>query len=182
MAAKGKRKSTKRKSPAKPPAGRSRKSPAAGASRARRSAPSPPAQKKKGPQAAAPTVKQQRYIAGVIAGKTKRRAATEAGYSPAVASNVKHAVEGSPAVARMFREAMRAAGITPELRAKRMREGMDATTVLRRTFHANREVLVDYSERREMLELIGRFEGDLIDRSEVEAKVTLEQILEGSYE
>jgi hypothetical protein len=54
--------------------------------------------------------------------------------------------------------------------------------VSKETAYAKREVLVDFRERREMLELVLRLKGHLTDKHEVRRGRTLEEILAGSYD
>lgn len=81
----------------------------------------------------------------------------------------------------MLLEAFRKAGITTDLLAKRAYQGLHATVVHHETLHSNREVHIDFKERREMLKLIGQFEGSLVEKHEVEAGPTLAELLEESF-
>lgn len=78
--------------------------------------------------------------------------------------------------------ALEAAGATDELLARRVFEGLNADVVVRETLYANREVLIDFSERREMTELALKLRGHLIDKHELRMVRTLEEILEDSNE
>jgi hypothetical protein len=74
------------------------------------------------------------------------------------------------------------AGITDELLAQRISEGLDATIVLRKTKYSPREVVVDFRARREMAELILQFKGYLTDRHAVMFQgPTLAELLTESY-
>jgi len=75
---------------------------------------------------------------------------------------------------------LEAAGVSNERLARRMREGLDATVVHHQTMHSRREVLIDFGERREMVELALRVKGLLIDKHQVQMVKTLEEILEES--
>jgi len=129
-----------------------------------------------------PSVKQRRYVEGRVAGKSKRKAALDAGYSQAVADNTKDKLDEKPAVKRLFATLMTQAGATDELLAQRIYEGLHAKSVMRETLHAEREVLVDFAERREMVELALKLKGHLIDKHELRMVRTLEEILEASNE
>jgi hypothetical protein len=72
-------------------------------------------------------------------------------------------------------------GISDELLAKRAAEGLDATVQLRTTLYDKARTLVNFMERREMLELVLRLKGYLVDRQHVRQEKTLEEILDGSY-
>ena len=82
------------------------------------------------PAAAAPSselsIRQRKYVAGVLAGKTKAEAARQAGYSASVALHAKEKIESSKKVAQLLDDYMRKAGVTEELLAMRVREGLDA--------------------------------------------------------
>jgi hypothetical protein len=66
-------------------------------------------------------------------------------------------------------EILRAAGVTDELLAERIWQGLNATMVSKKTAYARREVLVDYRERREMVELVLKLSGRLTNKDEIEA-------------
>lgn len=71
--------------------------------------------------------------------------------------------------------------MTNQLLAKRMHDGLHATTVARQTLYAKREVFIDFSERREMLELALQVKGLIVEKHEHAGKLTLEQLLEESH-
>jgi len=58
---------------------------------------------------------------------------------------------------------------------------VNSCDAIKETAYAKREVLVDFRERREMVELVLRLKGYLTDKHEVWAERTLEEILEASY-
>jgi hypothetical protein len=160
----------KKPSPNKSSKGKTkRKSQDSGASPARRSAPSP-------------TVKQRQYVAGRLAGKSKKQSALDAGYGPGMAKNPGQKIDAKPAVEQLFTQLLTAAGATDELLAKRVFQGLNATAVLRETLYADREVLINFAERREMTELVLKLKGYLIDKHELRMVRTLEEILEASHE
>lgn len=128
-----------------------------------------------------PSVRQRLYVRGVIAGKTKKRAARDAGYAKSTASNVKGKIESKKAVQQLFSELLERAGVSDKLLAKRIKEGLSATVVSKSTANAFREVLVDYGERREMAELAIRMKG-LQPAEKIEHKVTLEDLLAETHE
>jgi len=64
-------------------------------------------------------------------------------------------------------EILRSAGVTDELLAERISQGLNATIVSKSTTHARREVLVDYEERREMVELVCKLKGHLLQKHEI---------------
>jgi len=97
-----------------------------------------------------------------------------------MARNAKQKIEAKPAVQQLFTDLLDRAGVTDELLAERIREGLDATVVMRDTKYAGREVLIDFSERREMTQLATQLRGHLVDKHEVRDK-TLEDLLEGSH-
>jgi len=122
----------------------------------------------------------RKYVTGILSGKTKKQAALDAGYAPSTADNAKQKIE-RPAVRELFTDVLEKAGATDEKLAKRIAEGLDATVVARETKHASREVLIDFSERRETGELLTKLKGYLVQKLELRDK-TLEQILEDSNE
>jgi phage terminase small subunit len=145
----------------------SKPSPASGASPARPSAPSPHA-------------KQRKYVAGLVAGKSKKQAALEAGYAPSTAENAKQKIDRRPGVQELFQDLLEDAGVTDKLLAQRIREGLNATIVSKETAHALREVLIDFAERREMVELAIKMKG-LMPADELHHKVTLEDLLDEAH-
>ena len=80
-----------------------------------------------------------------------------------------------------IQDLLEAQGISDQDLAQRMFDGLNATIVSKETAYARREVLVDFRERREMLELVLRLKGYLTDKHEVRTTQTLEEILEASY-
>lgn len=122
------------------------------------------------------TALQLRYVKGLVSGQTKEKAKREAGYSKNTKAKT---IESRPAVKELFTAVMHKAGISDELLARRIREGLDATVVARETKYSRREVLVDYSERREYSEFIAKLNGYVVDKHEIRDK-TLEDILEAS--
>jgi len=126
------------------------------------------------------TVKQQQFINGKLKGLSSAKAAREAGYAPSVARKADAIITQSPAVRQAIEEILEEAGVTTRRLAQRMREGLDANLVHHETANSFREVHVDFSERREMVELALRVKGLLVDRHQVQMVKTLEEILEES--
>lgn len=117
----------------------------------------------------------------MVAGKTKRKAAKDAGYTASMGDKAKAKIEKKPAVQALFLKLLDEAGATDKLLARRMSEGLSATAVVRETAVAKREVLVDFKERREMSQLIGKIRGLIVDKVELDAGPTLAELLEESY-
>ncbi len=132
--------------------------------------------------ARSPSVKQRKYVKARLEGKSKTAAAAEAGYAESVGKNAGQKLDSAIAVQQLFTALLETAGITDGLLAQRIREGLDANSVLRETMYADREVLIDFEERREMVELVLKLKGLLIDKHEHRMSRTLEEILEGSHE
>jgi hypothetical protein len=65
------------------------------------------------------------YVAGLMDGKTKRRAALDAGFPAKRADHPTTRIEG-PITEMLIRKAMAHAGITLNILAEKMREGLDA--------------------------------------------------------
>jgi len=96
------------------------------------------------------------------------------------ARHPKHKIEDKPAVKLLFAQMLDLAGVSDELLAKRAWEGLHATAVHHATLQSDREVLIDFSERREMLELTLKLKGHLIDKHELRMVKSLEEILDES--
>jgi len=133
--------------------------------------------KRKAPDA---NPRQRQYVAGRLAGKSKKQAALDAGYGATTARHPKDKIERKPAVQGLFQELLEEAGVTNAVLARRLRDGLDASVVHHETKYSQREVHVDFSERREMSELVLRVKGLLIDKHQVQMVKTLEEILEES--
>lgn len=127
------------------------------------------------------TKKQTKFLKGKVSGESSRKAALDAGYAPSVADKANSIIGGSPTVREAFEELLKAAGVTENKLAMRIAEGLDATIVGRETAHAKREVLVDFAERREMLELILKLKDLLTCKHEIDVGPTLEELLTASY-
>ena len=124
------------------------------------------------------TIRQRKFIDGKLKGKSSAKAAREAGYSESVARHADRIISESPHVRAAINAVLEACGITDELLAKRVAEGVDATVFLRPTLHDTERVLVDFRERREMVELACRLKGHLTEKHHVRVGKTLEEILE----
>ncbi len=118
--------------------------------------------------------------AGKLKGHSSLQAARNAGYSESVSRKADAIISDSPHVHAVMNAILEAAGVSNERLARRMREGLDATVVHHQTMHSRREVLIDFGERREMVELALRVKGLLIDKHQVQMVKTLEEILEES--
>jgi hypothetical protein len=101
-----------------------------------------------------------------------------------MADNAKQKIDDKPAVQTLFKEVLEAAGISDELLAKIALEGLDAVET---KFASKDGVFMDerntiaYSERREMLELIAKLKGHLLEKHQHQVKLTLEDLLEESH-
>jgi hypothetical protein len=146
----------------------------------RRKPPKPPAPGVR--KSRAGDLRNRKYVEGRVAGKSKLQAAKDAGFAESTARNAKQKIESNPDVQALFSQALENAGVTDALLAQRIREGLEANCVVRETQFANREVLVDFRERREMAELIVRLKGYLIEKRELSGHLTYEELLGGSYE
>ena len=113
------------------------------------------------------TPQKRKYIKERLSGKSKRQAALDAGYTAYTAHNA-YTIE-TPAVKAMLQAAMRRAGITDDLLAKRMRDGLDATEP--RSVRNGKKIevrdVVAWAERREMVKLIGTFNDTLVEKVEL---------------
>ena len=129
------------------------------------------------------THRQQKFVQGKLAGKSSRKAALEAGYSPSVADKANELINESPTVKAALTDLLESAGVTDRLLAQRIREGLDAMetklAISGGKITAQRR-FVDWSQRREMVELVLRLKGYLVNKHHVNAGPTLEELLEGS--
>ncbi len=98
-----------------------------------------------------------------------------------MADNANQKIDKKPAVQALFREVLEKAGVTDELLAKRIYQGLHATAVSKSTANAKREVLIDFGERREMVELAGKIKGVIVDKVEVDATIGLSELLTESF-
>ena len=97
--------------------------------------------------------RRQAYIQGILAGKTKKQAALDAGFSLSIA--VRPQFIENPDAKLAFQEIIRAA-IPPELIAKRIREGLDAEETklfAKDGIIQDERNLIAWSERRETAKL-----------------------------
>src|SRR5262245_59463214 len=74
------------------------------------------------------TSKQKRFIDGKLAGKSSRKAALEAGYSAHTAAHANKDIAQKPAVDAAIQDWLLHAGVSTELLATRIRQGLDAGT------------------------------------------------------
>lgn len=105
------------------------------------------------------TVKQRKFVKGKLEGKSDQAAALGANYSPMTARVAGNKIAKHPDVIAAFQRAMKKAGITDELLATRMKEGIDAQET---KFFQKDGIVTDsrdvvaFGERRAMLELAAR--------------------------
>jgi hypothetical protein len=130
------------------------------------------------------TRRQRKFVEGKLQGKSSAAAARAAGYAESVALKANRLITRSPTVQAIFPDLLASCGASAELLAQRMREGLDAVAI-RYFTHAgavtdSRQV-VDYAERRAMVELCLRVMGYL-PAAKVEHHITLEEILAQSWE
>lgn len=115
--------------------------------------------------------RQRKYVAGAMSGKTPRQAALDAGYSPSVAQTASKTINKTPAVRALFILALEKAGITDEMLAQRLHDGLNATeTKLAQkdgVFQDSRE-LIAFPERRATVELVARLRGLMVEKTESE--------------
>lgn len=131
-----------------------------------------------------PTPRQRAYVAGVLAGKSKRRAALDAGYTESSARNPRANIESKPGVQRLFTNLMEKAGVSDELLAQRVYQGLFAMEIKFAILEGkitDKCSVVAFAERRAMLELALRLKGYLTERHEVGASRSLEEILGESW-
>lgn len=130
-----------------------------------------------------PTAKQESYVRGRIESptKAKTRVARDAGYAKSTANHASELIEGSKGVRELFTSLLERKGISDELLAQRLYQGLFAMETKTATLEGkitDRANLVAFSERRAMLELVLKLKGHLIDKHELRMVRTQEDILE----
>lgn len=102
------------------------------------------------PKLKEPSIRSIKYVNNTLSGMNKKKAALSAGYSPATAHNASRAIETVP-VARTIQEALEKQGITSDVIAKGIREGMEAVRL--ETIAGEVVTNVDFAVRYRYLEL-----------------------------
>jgi hypothetical protein len=111
-----------------------------------------------------PTRRQQAYVHARLAGNCKRRAALLAGYSENSARRVAERIECRPGIKRLFAAELERVGVTDELLAQRIVEGLAATRTIFVSLNGkvtDRLLVVDYRERRQTVVLCLKVKGYL---------------------
>jgi hypothetical protein len=116
------------------------------------------------------SMRQQKYVAGRLAGKSKKESALEAGYSKSMADNAAAKVE-SLDVRRVFQELARKA-VPMDKILNRLREGLDAVWV-HQDGKKNKVAEPYFRERRAYLELAAKFSGVYVEKKDVDAEVRI---------
>ena len=123
----------------------------------------------KNPASRRATLKQARFVEGLLGGKSGRRAALDAGYSE---SSADHATtEILPAAERAFGEVIRSA-IRVERLVQRLNEGLDAVEVKIAASEGkitDQKAFADFGERRAYAELIVKLGGHFVPTSRIES-------------
>src|SRR5438105_1745839 len=78
------------------------------------------------PSGKSPSVKQRKYVKGLLDGKSKKDAALDAGFTQSRADNAKQKIDDKPAVQQLFKDVLEAAGISDEILAQIALEGLSA--------------------------------------------------------
>lgn len=76
------------------------------------------------------TVKQAQLVKGIVAGKTKKQAAVDAGYSERAAGSAASEALRIPKVQQAFERALKKAGLTDEKLAGVLKDGLEANRVV----------------------------------------------------
>ena len=82
------------------------------------------------------TLKEKKLVKGIIAGKTRKQAAIEAGYAPKCADSQASQVLSKPNVQSEFQKALEKAGVTTARLAEKISEGLDSKKVISATIVA----------------------------------------------
>jgi hypothetical protein len=118
-------------------------------------------------------LRQRKFLKGKIEGKSSAQAARDAGYAESTAMRADEQIASKPAVRGAFKKLMEAAGITDELLARRLKEGIDAkeTKFFQKDgLVISKRTVVYHGERRSHLELALKLKGRLIDKHELTGK------------
>lgn len=124
---------------------------------------SPKSRKNVSPKAA----KRRRFVEGLIDGKSMRKAALDAGYTPAMADKAGEKI--FPAAQKEFREQLDRA-IPNAVLIKRIAEGLNAKETRLAQFegeYTDTRHLTNWSERRRYVELATKLKGYLVDKVEL---------------
>jgi hypothetical protein len=98
--------------------------------------------------------------------------------------NAGQKLDAKPAVQKLFHDLLAKAGATDELLAKRIAEGLTAFDTKFSTYMGeitDSQDVIAFSERREMVELVLKVKGYLVDKHEIDAGPTLAELLEESF-
>lgn len=123
------------------------------------------------------TPKQTKYVRERLKGKTKKRAALDAGYTESMANAATAKIENGE-IRRRFRLAIQR-HCSPEHIAQRISEGLDAEET---KFWAEKGVVMDernvvaWTERRNYAEMAAKYGGMYVEKQELEVK----EITDGS--
>jgi hypothetical protein len=111
--------------------------------------------------------KRGRFVAGLIEGKSMRRAALDAGYSQSMADNAGHKI--LPGAREEFKQEL-ARRVPYAKLVQRIVEGLNARELKLAQFegeYTDKRYLVDYSERRRYAELVLKLFGYLKEQAEI---------------
>jgi phage terminase small subunit len=114
-------------------------------------------------------MRERRYVESRLAGKNKMQAALEAGYTESMAAKAQDKIE-SKDVRRAFQELARDAVPTAKI-MQRLAEGLDAVRikpVIRGKTVIDTIEEPDWRERREYVELVTKFSGRYVEKSEID--------------
>jgi hypothetical protein len=133
--------------------------------------PKPESGRKKSDPLASLNIRKRKYVAGRMAGKSKKESALEADYSESMARNAAAKIEDQDVrstLQELARKAVPAAKIV-----KRLQEGLDATWVHQ---DGKRGTTAEpyYKERREYLILAAKLGGYYTEKQRVDAEVKVE--------
>ncbi len=130
------------------------------------------------------SVRQRKFLAEKLNGKSSAEAARAAGYSESVARKADVRITGNAAVQEAFKQLLDRAGITDEKLARRLAEGIDAKET-KFFAHEGRVIstrtVIDYGTRHRYLELVLKLKGHLINKHEVTAQLSIAEILASSF-
>lgn len=114
---------------------------------------------------AKPTLKQQKFVEGLVAGKSMRQAALDAGYSESVADNARTEILehlGTQKLVKSLADVLEEKGIDNEFISDKLKEGMSA-----KRQSITGDWYDDYATRHKYLETAIKIKGELIEKTDI---------------
>lgn len=112
--------------------------------------------------------RERKAVAGIVAGKTKKQALLDAGYSASTADKSPDAVLGKSRVQNALLQAYEKQGLTEEYLAKKTKELCEATDVVTFQGVATSITEPNWTARSKGIEIAHKCRGDMREKVEVE--------------